>query len=63
MKVLSQLQIEDYFDLIVSNEDVANPKPHPEMYWKSMVKNNVFSSETLIVEDSPVEENCNDERC
>ena len=29
-------------------------KPHPEMYWKSMVKNNVLPSETLIVEDSPV---------
>jgi len=54
MKVLSQLQIEDYFDFIVSNEDVVNPKPHPEMYWKSMVENNVLPSETLIVEDSPV---------
>ena len=38
----------------ISNEDVSNPKPHPEMYWKSIVENKVLPSETLIIEDSPV---------
>lgn len=53
-KVLRKLKIESYFDNIISNEDVKNPKPHPEMYWKAIVENNVLPSETLIIEDSPV---------
>ncbi len=54
MTVLKQLEIINYFDTIISNEDVSNPKPHPEMYWKSIVENKVLPSETLIIEDSPV---------
>jgi beta-phosphoglucomutase-like phosphatase (HAD superfamily) len=30
--VLSKLGIVEFFDLIISNEDVKNSKPHPEMY-------------------------------
>lgn len=51
--VLSKLDIIDKFDLILSNEDVINSKPHPEIYWKAMYKLGVLPSETLIVEDSP----------
>lgn len=40
-------------DLIISNEDVKNSKPHPEMYWKAMSMMGVLPEETLIVEDSP----------
>jgi len=40
-------------DLIISNEDVKNSKPHPEMYWKAMSMMSVLPEETLIVEDSP----------
>ncbi len=54
MTVLKQLEIINFFDTIISNEDVSNPKPHPEMYWKSIVENKVLPSETLIIEDSPV---------
>jgi len=54
MTVLNQLEIINFFDTIISNEDVSNPKPHPEMYWKSIVENKVLPSETLIIEDSPV---------
>ena len=42
-----------YFDLILSNEDVVNAKPHPEMYWLAMSKFNILPEETLIIEDSP----------
>ena len=52
--VLSKLGIIHYFDFIVSNEDVKNSKPFPEMYWKTMAKFNVLPEETLIVEDSPI---------
>tara|TARA_B100001996_G_scaffold342325_1_gene296878 strand:+ start:2139 stop:3518 length:1380 start_codon:yes stop_codon:yes gene_type:complete len=53
-RVLDKLEIIDLFDIIVSNEDVLNPKPHPEMYWKCMTKLSILPNETLIIEDSPV---------
>ena len=51
--VLSKLGIIEYFDLILSNEDVKNSKPHPEIYWKAISTIGVLPEETLIVEDSP----------
>jgi HAD superfamily hydrolase (TIGR01509 family) len=51
--VLAKLDIVGYMDLIVSNEDVLNSKPHPEMYWSTMSKMKCLPEETLIVEDSP----------
>ena len=53
LTVLSKLGIIEYFDLIISNEDVKNSKPHPEMYWKVISEMGVLPEETLIVEDSP----------
>lgn len=44
----------EYVDGYVSNEDVVNPKPHPEMYIKIMAKEHASPKETLIVEDSHV---------
>lgn len=51
--MLSKIGIIEYMDLILSNEDVINGKPHPEMYWKAMSMLNMLPDETLIVEDSP----------
>jgi len=51
--LLSKLGLIEYFDLILSNEDVKNNKPHPEIYWKAMSVLSVLPEETLIVEDSP----------
>lgn len=53
LTVLSKLGIIEFFDLILSNEDVENSKPHPEIYWKAISKMNCLPEETLIVEDSP----------
>lgn len=53
LTVLSKLGIIEFFDFIVSNEDVLNSKPHPEMYWKCISKMGVLPEQTLIVEDSP----------
>ena len=53
LTVLSKLDIIEYFDQILSNEDVKNSKPHPEIYWKVISEMGVISEETLIVEDSP----------
>jgi HAD superfamily hydrolase (TIGR01509 family) len=51
--MLAKIGIIEYMDLILSNEDVKNSKPHPEMYWKGMSLMGVLPEETLIVEDSP----------
>lgn len=53
LSVLSKLGLIEYVDLILSNEDVVNAKPHPEMYWSAISKMSVLPEETLIVEDSP----------
>jgi dTDP-glucose pyrophosphorylase len=53
LTMLSKLGLIEYMDLIISNEDVKNSKPHPEMYWKAMSMMGVLPEETLIVEDSP----------
>lgn len=41
-------------DLFLSNEDVTNQKPHPEIYWKAMSKLKALPENTIIVEDSAV---------
>jgi HAD superfamily hydrolase (TIGR01509 family) len=51
--MLAKIGIIEYMDLIISNEDVKNSKPHPEMYWKAMSMMGCLPEETLIVEDSP----------
>lgn len=51
--VLSKLEIIHYFDYILSNQDVKNSKPHPEIYWKAISEYSLVPEEVLIVEDSP----------
>ena len=53
LTVLSKLGLIEFMDLIISNEDVLNSKPHPEMYWQAISKMNCLPEETLIIEDSP----------
>lgn len=50
---LSQAKIIQHCSVILSNEDVKNAKPHPEIYWKAMSMMGVLPEETVIVEDSP----------
>ena len=54
LKVLKNLEIIPFFDLIISNEDVINPKPHPEMYWKALIEFSVTPDQAVIIEDSPI---------
>jgi len=53
LTVLAKLGLIEFMDLIISNEDVLNSKPHPEMYWQAISKMGCLPEETLIVEDSP----------
>tara|TARA_R110000737_G_scaffold68684_1_gene96872 strand:+ start:10887 stop:11543 length:657 start_codon:yes stop_codon:yes gene_type:complete len=44
--------IKDFFDIIISNEDVNNPKPDPEGYIKIIENYNFLPNDCMIVEDS-----------
>ena len=44
----------EYIDYFISNEDVNEPKPSPEIYWKCMIRAKIRSDETLIIEDSHI---------
>ncbi|MBI3878950.1 MAG: HAD family phosphatase [Verrucomicrobia bacterium] len=43
----------DLFDFVLSNEDVGNPKPHPEIYLVACQRLGVTPGEAVIVEDAP----------
>ena len=51
--MLEKTGIKDYFDLILTNQDVAKSKPDPEGYIKIMKMFNVSTEQCIIVEDSP----------
>lgn len=53
LSILSKINIIEYIDLIISNQDVKNAKPHPEIYWKAISEFSALPHETLIIEDSP----------
>ena len=53
LTALAKTELMEYCSLTLSNEDVKNSKPHPEMYWKAMSMMGALPEETLIVEDSP----------
>jgi HAD superfamily hydrolase (TIGR01509 family) len=44
----------EFIDFFYSNQDVDNPKPHPEIYLRCMIKAGKSPKETLIVEDSHI---------
>ncbi len=49
---LDKLGISKYIDYKLSNEDINNPKPNPEIYLKIFIKFGIYPSEALIIEDS-----------
>ena len=53
LTALAKSELMEYLSVIISNDDVKNPKPHPEMYWKAMSMQGCLPEETVIVEDSP----------
>lgn len=50
--MMSLAQLDGFLDLQLSNEDVAHPKPDPEIYNKAMAYFGLGPSECLIVEDN-----------
>ena len=51
--MLKNTGIRKYFDVVLSNEDCINNKPHPEPYIKALVMLNSLPENSFIVEDSP----------
>ena len=51
--MLKSAHLFDYFDVIIGNDEVENPKPHPEIYHLACKKIGVKTHECIIVEDSP----------
>jgi HAD superfamily hydrolase (TIGR01509 family) len=51
---LAALGIIEYFDYFISNEEVRNPKPSADIYFKCFQRANVTPQEVLVCEDSPV---------
>ena len=51
---LDRLKIKKFVDFGVSNEDVNNTKPNPEIYLKIFIKFGLYPKESLILEDSYV---------
>ena len=50
---LDEHRLTEYFDLIVSGDDVLNHKPSPEGIIKFLNKNNLNPSDVLMIGDSP----------
>ncbi len=49
---LKNLGIDKYVDFKLSNEDVKNSKPNPEIYLKIFIHFGIYPNSALIVEDS-----------
>ena len=50
--MLARSALYSHFDVILSNEDVTNPKPDPEIYIKAMEILGMKASECLVIEDN-----------
>lgn len=50
--MMNYAKLTDYFDFMLSNQDVKSAKPDPEIYLTAMSKMNLKPEECLIVEDN-----------
>lgn len=50
--MMKKASLAHYFDFYISNQDVKNSKPDPEMYIKAITKMGLEPSECMIVEDN-----------
>jgi phosphoglycolate phosphatase len=54
--VLKYHRLEDQFDLVVSAQDVAYPKPHPESFWRILEHFGLEPGQAIFFGDSRVDE-------
>lgn len=51
-KIIKRLKIKNFFDLIISFEDIKNPKPHPESIFKACLKLKIKPTDAVIIGDN-----------
>jgi len=51
-KILELLQLKDFFDAIITSEDVENHKPHPEIFLKAAKQVNENPEDCIVFEDA-----------
>lgn len=51
-KILSKFNLADYFEIMITADDVKNGKPHPEPYAITVQKLNELPETCLVIEDS-----------
>ena len=51
-KLYKEFKIYDIFNLVLTNEDVKEKKPNPEIYLEVIKRLNVSKEDCLIIEDS-----------
>lgn len=51
--MLHSAHLFDFFDFIIGNDEIKNPKPHPEIYLTAFKHLHVKPQECIIVEDAP----------
>jgi HAD superfamily hydrolase (TIGR01509 family) len=52
--MIHQSGLDEYFEFLLSNEDVRAPKPDPEVYLTAMARMGVPPEQTMVVEDAPL---------
>jgi beta-phosphoglucomutase len=50
--MMEQAKLMEYLDFYLSNQDVTQPKPHPEIYLTAIERLGLVPNECLIVEDN-----------
>lgn len=50
--MMQKASLEQYLDFYISNQDVKNGKPDPEMYIKAIERMGLNPDECMIVEDN-----------
>lgn len=50
--VLTKINVKDYFDIIVSGEDLKNSKPAPDIFLATANKLNIAPFDCIVIEDS-----------
>jgi beta-phosphoglucomutase len=51
--VFAALGIENYFDVVVSSEEVKHGKPHPDVFLAAAEKLNIAPGKCIVIEDAP----------
>ena len=54
-RLLTEFELSDYFDLVVTSFDIRHPKPHPDSLFKILDYFDIESHQALYIGDSQVD--------